>query len=102
MAHAEFVLDIRIVEGRVSDDKISEQQFLEHIGANVSGPLLFIGTEHYTSDTFKRRFDIVSIYCIEIDPFFYAKRRWIPREPGSVLENGQPLRCFSVWLTTKG
>ena len=45
MAHTQLVPDVGIVEGEVGHHEVGDQQFLEHVGANVAGALFFVSAK---------------------------------------------------------
>ena len=79
MAHAEFVPDVGIGEGEISHHQIGDEQFLEHVGADVAGAFLFVRAEDFEPRGFQRRLDQFVVDLIEIDhlpirPRFAAER----------------------------
>ncbi|TLD44282.1 MAG: hypothetical protein FAZ92_03471 [Accumulibacter sp.] len=67
MPHAEFVPDVRVVEGEIGDDEVGDQQLLEHVGADVAGTLLLVSAKHLHPRRLERRPDVFGVDAIEID-----------------------------------
>ncbi len=67
MSSPKFVPDIGIVDGQISDHKVSHQQFLEHVGQDVSSPLLLIRAEDLQPRGLQCRLDQVTMDSIKID-----------------------------------
>lgn len=67
MAYAELVPDVGVVQRQVGHDEVGQQQFLEHVGANVTGTLFFVSADHLQPSRLQRRLDVLRIDAVEVD-----------------------------------
>jgi len=74
MAHPELVPDVGVVQGQVDDDQVGEQQFLEHVAADVAGAPLLVGAEHLEAGTLQGRLEILGVDRVEVDVLLAAVR----------------------------
>jgi hypothetical protein len=67
MAHAEFVPDVGIVDAQIRDHEVGDEQFLEHVGADITGAHLLVGPEGFQTCCRQHRPDVLVIHAVEID-----------------------------------
>ena len=68
MTDTQFVPpDVGIVQCQINDHKIGDQEFLEHVGADVTGTSLLVRPEDIQTRRFERRLDQFVVDGIEID-----------------------------------
>ena len=67
MAHAQFVPDIGVVDGEIGNHQIGDQQLLEHVGANIAGACLLVGTKRIEARHLQCRRDVLLEDPVEID-----------------------------------
>src|SRR5262245_59005619 len=79
MADAKFIKHIGVINAHIHETKISEQEFLEHVGKNITAGSFLVSAEGFETDTLKRWFDKLSVNGVEIvkrsiAAFFLPKR----------------------------
>ena len=52
---------------QVRDHQVGDQQFLEHVGADVAGAHLLVGAEGFQPGRLQRRPDVLVVHAIEVD-----------------------------------
>ncbi len=67
MAHAELIPDIGVGEGKVGHHQIGDQQFLEHVGADVARAFFLVRAKDFQAGQFECRPDQLGKYTIEIN-----------------------------------
>ena len=67
MTHTQLIPDIGIVQCQVSNYEIGDQQFLEHIRADVTGTSLLVRPEDILARPFECGLDEIIVNAIEID-----------------------------------
>ena len=67
MAHTELVPHIGVVDADVGEHQVGQQQFLEHVGADVAGALLLIGAEGLEAGLLQGRPDQALVHLVELD-----------------------------------
>jgi hypothetical protein len=67
VAHTELVPDVGVVQRQVGHHEVGGQQLLEHVGADVAGPLFFVSAEDLKTGVFQRGFDELAVDAVEVD-----------------------------------
>ena len=67
MANAKLIPCIGIVDRKIGDDKVGQQQLLEHVGMDAAGPLLEVGAKCFQTRLEQRRLDQFGEDRIEVD-----------------------------------
>jgi hypothetical protein len=78
MAHSKLVPDVRVIDCQVSDHEIGDEEFLEHVGANIACSSLLIRAKSGKPGCIKRRLDVLGVHAVEVDEL--TVRPWLSPE----------------------
>ena len=67
VAHPQFVPHVGVVDAQVGHHQIGHQQLLEHVQADVPGPLLLVGPQHLQPRILQGRLDQFIENAVEVD-----------------------------------
>ena len=67
VTNPQFVRHVRVLDREVRYDQVGDEQLLEHIGDDVAGPYLAIGTKRLEPCQCQRWGDVLRVDAVEVD-----------------------------------